>query len=293
MRLHSEARAGALAFLTAALTLFAQVLVHRVISAKLYNNYAFVVISLTMLGFALSAVFLTRYLPRLLEVLDEAVQVSVAGLVLSLLAVTAAFYHVSLSQEARTRPEFVTLFVSTLPWALLFALPFAFCGLILGLLLAAPHLSSRRVYAADLVGSACGAWIVIPAVNHIGVEWALLLACAAMLVGGVLLVPPRRWLGRGLLAVAGLALLACTFGQARVFDLRYPQGSMLADIDRLPAPYGIESVDWDAVARIEVSRIPTPAPGPRFAAYPSLLGDNPAFAERVTRMLTQNNYAFT
>jgi hypothetical protein len=36
-------------------TLFAQILVHRMASLKLLNNLAFLVISLTMLGFALSA----------------------------------------------------------------------------------------------------------------------------------------------------------------------------------------------------------------------------------------------
>ena len=49
-----ERRAALLAFLTAFVTLFVQVLVHRMVSAKLLNNYAFLVISLTMLGFASS-----------------------------------------------------------------------------------------------------------------------------------------------------------------------------------------------------------------------------------------------
>ncbi len=293
MRLRSQMRAGILAFLTAAFTLFTQVLVHRIISAKLYNNYAFVVISLTMLGFALSSVFLTRYLNPLLEALDDAVGVTVSGLVLTMLAVTVTFYRVSVSQVAQTRPEFVTLFLATLPWALLFALPFAFCGLILGLLLAAPHLSSRRVYAADLTGSAFGAWIVIPAINGVGVEAALLLACAVMIVGTVLVAPPRRLLARVCIAIAGLALIAGALGQSRLFDLRYPRGTTLAAIERLGPPYGVETVDWDAVARIEVSRIPPPLPGTALAGYPCLLGDNPELARRVTRMLTQNNNAFT
>ena len=46
-------RAFVLAFLIAAVTLAVQILVHRIVSAKLLNNYAFLVISLTMLGFAL------------------------------------------------------------------------------------------------------------------------------------------------------------------------------------------------------------------------------------------------
>jgi hypothetical protein len=37
----TTARASSLAFLTAAATLFLQVLVHRMVSAKLLNNYAF------------------------------------------------------------------------------------------------------------------------------------------------------------------------------------------------------------------------------------------------------------
>ncbi|HEY7516198.1 MAG TPA: hypothetical protein VIC87_17035, partial [Vicinamibacteria bacterium] len=63
MRL-SPGRAAVLAFLTAAVTLLLQILVHRMVSAKLLNNYAFLVISLTMLGFALSGVILSFSLPR-------------------------------------------------------------------------------------------------------------------------------------------------------------------------------------------------------------------------------------
>ena len=58
----SLVRACLLAALAAFVTLFVQVLVHRVISAKLLNNYAFLVISLTMLGFAFSGAMLTRWL---------------------------------------------------------------------------------------------------------------------------------------------------------------------------------------------------------------------------------------
>jgi hypothetical protein len=47
------------AFLAAFAGLFLQVLVHRMVSAKLINNFAFLVISLTMLGFAAPGVLLT------------------------------------------------------------------------------------------------------------------------------------------------------------------------------------------------------------------------------------------
>jgi hypothetical protein len=88
-----EQRAAGLAFLTGAVALFSQVLVHRIVSAKLLNNYAFLVISLTMLGFALSGVLLTRWLPRFLESFDDAVVLCSALFTLTLLGVSVAFYR--------------------------------------------------------------------------------------------------------------------------------------------------------------------------------------------------------
>ena len=45
MRLGSTGRAGMLAFLAAGVTLFVQVLVHRMVSAKLLNNFAFLAVA--------------------------------------------------------------------------------------------------------------------------------------------------------------------------------------------------------------------------------------------------------
>jgi len=79
-------RVAAVTFLTAGGALFAQVLVHRLISAKLLNNYAFLVISLTMLGFAAAGVILTPLLPRMLERRNERLALFGACFALTLLA---------------------------------------------------------------------------------------------------------------------------------------------------------------------------------------------------------------
>src|SRR6185436_9707392 len=92
--LSPTARAGGVAFVTAAATLFLQVLVHRIVSAKLLNNFAFLVISLTMLGFALSGVALTRWLDAFLARLDDALSACAALFVLTVIGVSAAFYQV-------------------------------------------------------------------------------------------------------------------------------------------------------------------------------------------------------
>jgi hypothetical protein len=290
MRL-TPARANLLAFVTAAWVLFVQVLVHRVVSAKLLNNYAFLIISLTMLGFAFSGVVLSFRLQRLLAGLPETLSV-VAGLtVLATLGSTVAFYHAEVFQAARTRPEFWLAFARTLPHALLFALPFACAGLTLGLLLASPDLPLRRVYFSDLLGSGVGAFAVIPAISWAGVEGSLLAACAVLLLTVVLVVPPRRPPAWASAAAAAAAILACAWHRDAAFEMRYPLGSMLRGFQQGGSGYRIEAVRWDPIARIEVSQVEPPDLAIDY--YPSLIGDDRGFHRRFGRLLTQNNHAFT
>ncbi len=281
-------RAGALAFVTAAATLFLQVLVHRVIALKLSNSFAFLVISLTMLGFAFSGVLLTRLLPRFLEALDDALATCGSLLVLTTLATTALFYHADISQIETFRPGFVMGLLKTMPLALLFGVPFAFCGLILGALLSAPSLPARRIYFYDLVGSAAGAFAVIPAITHMGVENSLLVACGVTLVGIVALAPPRRLPARGLALAAAVALAVCSVARATVFDMTYPAHSWLAAVERAGPPMAVEAEVWDPVAHMEVTAIQGPD-----VSYPCLVGTNRTFHRRFKKVLTQNNRAFT
>src|SRR5881409_3977091 len=165
MRLSQKSRAEALAFLTAFVTLFVQVLVHRMVSAKLLNNYAFLVISLTMLGFALSGVILSFWQRALLDRLADATSICAALFAIGVVGASMAFYRAEVvGQFALTRLGFAIALLRWMPFVLLFAVPFACCGLILGSLLARPDLSARWVYSADLFGSALGALGVIPAI---------------------------------------------------------------------------------------------------------------------------------
>ena len=288
MRFGPAARASGLAFLIAAATLFLQVLVHRVISLKLSSNIAFLVISLTMLGFAFSGVLLTRFLPRFLARLDDTVAACASLLVLTALGTTVAFYHADIAQTEAYRPEFVGLLLKTMPLALLFAVPFGFCGLILGTLLSSPSLPTRRIYFYDLLGSATGAFAVIPAISHLGVEDSLLLACAITLGGTLVLAPPRSAPARALAGAAALTIGLGALSKSAAFDMRFPANTWLGSVERAGPPLGIETVLWDPVARIEVTHIPGPG-----TEYPYLIGGNPAFHSRFKKVLTQNNRAFT
>lgn len=288
----SRGRAAALAFLTAAVALLLQVLVHRMVSAKLLNNYAFLVISLTMLGFALSGVVLSFRLRRFLERLPDGANLCAALLVITLLVAALAFYRTDAAAYfGVSRPGFVAAFFRWMPYALLFALPFTFCGLLLGALLSSPDLPTRRIYFWDLVGSATGAFAVIPAIHQLGVETSVIAAGAVCLLGTFLLAPPPSGSVRALVGVAAVLLVACAVFKDRVFDLYYPEGSMLAATRHPGSGFVLEYTAWDPLSRIEVSRIPPPDPEAMF--YPCLIGENRAFLARFRRVLTQNNYAFT
>ena len=285
---HSIRRAEALAFATAFVTLFAQILVHRMASLKLLNNLAFLVISLTMLGFALSGVVLSRWLNEFLERRNEVLVVNAALFALTLVGAAWLFYGAG-AGGAQSEPALELghwMLVS-----LLFAVPFTFCGLNLGLLLSAPDLPSRRIYGADLAGSALGAFAVIPAITRLGVEAASVVAAAGLVVATCALAPPRSRRAWAAVAAATAALALAATRPEDVFRLRYREGTILHASQDPSSGFQLEHTVWDPLTRVEVTRIPPPAP--EGWQYPALIGENRRFLARFRRVLTQNDNAYT
>jgi hypothetical protein len=286
-----QRRAALLAFLTAFVTLFVQVLVHRMVSAKLLNNFAFLVISLTMLGFASAAVVLTRQRARLAD-FDRVFPWAAALFGLSLLLASMVFYRApSPARVVYSRADVVFQLLSCLPWALLFALPFFFCGLILGLLLSDPELPTRRIYFFDLVGSALGAILVIPSISALGVERSAAAAALVLLAGGSAIPGGLRRTRILPAAGAGLLAVASILFAGRLFVMSYPPQSLLGLTQVPGSGYVLEGAYWDPIARIEATR--TPPPDPDRFTWPALIGRDTAFLSRFRLMLTQNNNAFT
>src|SRR5262245_37212022 len=221
------------------------------VSVKLLNNYAFLVISLAMLGFAVSGIVVTRYLRRFTNDFADTGAVCSALFALTMIGSVIVFYWVPTSiAYAHTRADFVSALLRSIPLALLLGLPFVFCGLILGALLSLPGLPTPRIYGADLVGSAVGALAVLPALIHVGAERSMLATCAVLVGGALVLARPRRVPARALGTVAIIAVLAAALLHDRVFQMRYPDRSMLADTRN------IQHIAWDPVARIELSKFP-------------------------------------
>ena len=285
-------RACALAFLTAFAALFLQVLVHRVISAKLLNDYAFLVISLTMLGFAAAGAILSFVQRPVLAHLASTLTVVAALYGATTLLASVAFYRTETwASFSLTRPGFVRAFVDWMPFALLFAVPFACIAFILGALLSAPDLDTRRVYFFDLLGSALGAVLVIPAIRFLQVENGLLLIAAFLPAAALALLRPPAKAARASVwaSLACVGLVALDRGS--LLDLKPAAGSPVAESRKSGAGGTEEYVRWDPLARIELSRIGPP--DAKTTWYSSLVGNDASFLQHFERMLTQNNYAYT
>ena len=155
MRLETG-RACATAFLAAFAALFLQVLVHRMVSAKMLSDYAFLVISLTMLGFAAAGALLSYTQRTVLAHREASLTVVSALFALSALLASIAFYATETAAPALfTRPRFVSAFFGWIPFALAFAVPFACVAFMLGVLLArqGPRRSPRLLLRPARLGS--------------------------------------------------------------------------------------------------------------------------------------------
>ena len=290
----SSARAAVVAFLVAGVTLSLQILIHRIVSAKLLNNYAFLVISLTMLGFAAAGVALTAIQRKVLARLGESLVYGSCLLAITAVAATALFAASHLEADFQmTRVSLVRSFAVWAPYAFLLTIPFGFAGAMLGALLSDLSLPTRRIYAYDLAGSALGSMVVLPLFRLISVEAAIVGVLLVLVAGVGMVVRPAQGRARACLAITVVLLLASLLERDRLFAIYYPKGSMLAATRDPKSGLILEYKEWDPLARIEVSSVRGLAPVSKDTVYASLFGENRAFLARYRKLLTQNNYAFT
>src|SRR5687768_13182237 len=185
-----------------------------------------------MLGFAVAGVVLTRALPAVLARRDEYLVSFGALFALALLTTSAIFSHLPAGIQLTNDPAvFVKTQLAWLPAALLFAVPFGFAGLMLGALLSDPRLPARLVYGADLLGSALGAIIVIPAIRHFGVERSLALCAAVTLAGLLAAAWPRRTVTHVLCAAAVAAIVLAVARPDIVFPVKVRSGSQVVGME--------------------------------------------------------------
>ena len=235
---HAEGvrKLGGLAVLSAAV-LALQVDLTRVLSIGQFYHFAFLVISLALLGFGASGTMLAIW-PRL----AEPARWPWYGLLFAIatLAGYLVVNHVAFdSYRIALEPTQMIVLVFDL---LALALPFLFGGALVGAMLRAATERSGRTYGASLLGSAGGAVMAPLAIEALGSARTVLVCAAAGAAAALLLVD----LPRSRSAVSATAGLALTLGLLVAFP---------TILDVVPSPYKrISQIALDPEARILATR---------------------------------------
>jgi hypothetical protein len=234
----------------AAATLLLESTLTRLLAVAQFYHFAFLVISLALLGFGASGTLLS-VLPRLRSISTErllawlgiatAASIALAYAVINLLP----FDSYSIAWDRRQIVYFVLYYLAL-------TLPFVCGGLGIGAALAASEGRSHRIYAANLLGSAAGVLLAPLVLWLAGVLGAVLASMLVALMPALALRP--RW--PALLVLVGCLAGLSTLGALNLSD-RGPLGMAispykgLAQAQRIPGATSIFG-RWDAVARADV-----------------------------------------
>ncbi|MCX7681507.1 MAG: hypothetical protein N2508_06040 [Anaerolineae bacterium] len=165
-------------FLLSAATLTFEISLTRILSVAQFYHFAFMIISLALLGFGASGTFLS-ILPRFAQREYGAARALVWcswGFVLTALGSYLLMLYLPFD-SFRIAHDWRQWLV--LAWHYLaMACPFFWSGLAVCLLLAAPSEKAGRIYAANLAGSATGCLLAVVVPSLVGGEGTVLL-CAA------------------------------------------------------------------------------------------------------------------
>lgn len=171
-----------LVFLISFSVLAYEILLMRLLSLVWWQHFAYMVISVALLGFGAAGSLLFLFLERMKRTLN--------GWLLALGILCALSFSLSfgLSQKVGLDPLQLVwrghAWLTMLLTYLIMGLPFLFAGGIVGILLSTAGEEAHRMYAADLLGAGCGAMAVVPAL-YLGPPWILLPALGGLALVGI------------------------------------------------------------------------------------------------------------
>lgn len=236
-----------LALLSAAVLLL-QVALTRVFSIAQFYHFAFLVVSLALLGFGVSGSLLALW-PWLRE------YVAWYGLGFAVTAVAAFVFlnHLPFdSYSIAWDRNQVYLLIGNL---LALAVPFVFAGVLIGSMLSRQAEHAGRVYGANLLGSAAGTIAAPALMGWIGSERVVLLCAVTGLAASLLLAGRQRrivWLSLAALAT-GIGLLIAV---PDLFNIQPSPYKRLSQF-RLNPDAVIVTTRENAYSRLDIVQSPT------------------------------------
>jgi spermidine synthase len=229
------------------LTSFAALLLElsltRLFSVVLFYHFAFLAISIALLGLGAGGVFAYLLKEKLAarDTRSLAAQLCTANAgIVVLVLMTVLRIPVTLEVSADNLLRLSLLYVDA-------AIPFFLTGLLFSIVFARESRRIPRLYGADLCGGAVACVATVPLLNWFGGPNTILAAGVALAVAGMIWAESRkaRRVAAGL-AVALAALMGANHS-GRLIDVVYAKG-MFRD------PAWVEFARWNALSRVEVDR---------------------------------------
>ncbi len=230
-----------------ALTSFAALLLElaltRLFSVVLFYHFAFLAISIALLGLGAGGVFAyllkvrlastdTRSLASRLCFANSLVVVVVLEIVLHV--------PVALNLSGKNFLRLTALYLAA-------AVPFFLTGLLFSVVFARETHRIPRLYGADLCGGAMACLAVVPLLNWLGGPNAILVASVALAFAAMIWAEARTWRRNAAWLALALAVLIAANYSGRLIDVVYAKG-MFRD------PAWVEFARWNAISRVEVDR---------------------------------------
>ena len=215
----------------------------RLFSVVLFYHFAFLAISIALLGLGAGGVFAYLLKSRLekFSTRDLAARLCAAN-ALVIVGVLEIVLHVPVALDV-TGKNFLRLTILYLTAAV----PFFLTGLLFSAVFARECSRIPRLYGADLCGGAMACLAVVPLLNWLGGPNAILVAAISLAVAAMIWTEShaaRR--NAGVLALMLAALIGANYS-GRLIDVVYAKG-MFRD------PAWVEFARWNALSRVEVDR---------------------------------------
>ena len=235
---------------TSGASLALSLLFTRIFSVTMYYHFAFLLVSLALLGIAVAGVAISL-LPKVfreerLPWLAGLFAVSIAPL--ALIALKAATHNpLSVDLSSENTSKLIGLYFST-------AMPFLASGFAISLAIAGAKEKIGTVYAFDMGGAALGCIVIVPLVPAFGGQGAVVVMSALAAVGGALLAssalashPMKKFVTYAGLAVAvGLLFLA-------VGPMKDGGWFKIAQGTKFLNESAVEFERWNSFSRVTVS----------------------------------------
>jgi spermidine synthase len=213
----------------------------RLFSVVLFYHFAFLAISIALLGLGAGGVFAHLWKQRLNR-FDVGRIAGTCSLLNALLipCVLEIVLHMPVSLEL-TRQNFVRLSAVYLSAAV----PFFLTGVQFSVIFARESSRISTLYGADLAGGAIACLAVVPLLNWIGAPNAVIFAALISAVAGVIWSSSAAWRGRAVSLVSMLAILILVNSSRHWIDVVWAKGIRRKNV---------EFARWNAISRVEVDR---------------------------------------